>query len=68
MGAGIAEIFARNGVVVAVEVDGQALERGKGIVVKSTARAVGRGKMSPEDAESLHGRITYATDLRARAL
>ena len=64
MGAGIAEIFARNGLsVVAVEVDGAALEHGKGILAKSTARAVGRGKLSPEDAESLHGRITYATDL-----
>lgn len=32
MGAGIAEVFARNGVsVVAVEVDAGALERGKGI-------------------------------------
>ena len=29
----------------------------------STARAVGRGKLSPEDAEVLHGRISYATDL-----
>ena len=64
MGAGIAEVFARNGVsVVAVEVDAGALERGKGIVAKSTARAVGRGKLSPEDAEVLHGRISYATDL-----
>ena len=64
MGAGIAEIFARNGLsVVAVEVDGDALEHGKGILAKSTARAVGRGKLSPEDAEALHGRITYAADL-----
>jgi 3-hydroxybutyryl-CoA dehydrogenase len=64
MGAGIAEIFARNGLsVVAIEVDGDALEHGKGILAKSTARAVGRGKLSAEDAEALHGRISYATDL-----
>lgn len=64
MGAGIAEIFARNGLsVVAVEVDGDALEHGKGILAKSTARAVGRGKLSPEDAESL----AWADHLRDRS-
>jgi len=64
MGAGIAEIFARQGLsVIAVEVDEKALDHGKGHVAASTARAVGRGKLSAEDAEALHGRITYATDL-----
>ncbi len=64
MGAGIAEIFARQGLtVVAVEVDEKALDHGKGHVAASTARAVGRGKLSAEDAEALHGRISYATDL-----
>ena len=64
MGAGIVEVFARNGIdVVAVEVDEVALERGKGVLAKSTARAVARGKISEEDAEAIHGRVTYAVDL-----
>ncbi len=64
MGAGIVEVFARNGIdVVAVEVDAAALERGKGVLAKSTDRAVSRGKLSEEDAAALHGRVTYATDL-----
>jgi 3-hydroxybutyryl-CoA dehydrogenase len=51
MGAGIVEVFARNGIdVVAVEVDEAALERGKGVLTKSTARAVARGKLSEEAA------------------
>ena len=66
MGAGIAEIFARHGVmVVAVEANDDALERGKAIVAKSTARAVGRGKLSAEDAEALHGRISFVCGLGA---
>lgn len=68
MGAGIAEVFARNGIdVVAVEVDEVALERGKGVLAKSTARAVSRGKLTEDDAAALHGRVTYATDLQALA-
>ena len=68
MGAGIAEIFARSGMnVVAVEVDEQALERGKGVLAKSTERAVTRGKLTADDADALHGRLTYATDLTALA-
>ncbi len=68
MGAGIAETFARNGIdVIAVEVDEQALERGKGVLAKSTARAVSRGKLAQEDADALHARVTYATDMAALA-
>ncbi|MBK8757853.1 MAG: 3-hydroxyacyl-CoA dehydrogenase family protein [Actinomycetales bacterium] len=64
MGAGIVEVFARNGIdVIAVEVDEAALDRGKGVLAKSTDRAVSRGKLSPEDAAALHGRVSYATDL-----
>ena len=41
MGAGIVEVFARNGVrVVAVEVDPAALERGRATLTRSTDRAV----------------------------
>ncbi|HOF64947.1 MAG TPA: 3-hydroxyacyl-CoA dehydrogenase NAD-binding domain-containing protein, partial [Dermatophilaceae bacterium] len=68
MGAGIVEVFARNGIdVVAVEVDETALDRGKGVLAKSTARAVARGKLSEEAAAELHGRVTYAADLAALA-
>ncbi len=64
MGAGIAEVFARNGIeVVAVEVAAGALERGQGFVSKSTGRAVSRGKLAQEDADALHARITFTTDM-----
>ena len=68
MGAGIVEVFARNGIdVVAVEVDDPALEKGKGVLAKSTGRALERGKLSQEDHDALHGRVSYATDLAALA-
>jgi 3-hydroxybutyryl-CoA dehydrogenase len=41
MGAGIVEVFARNGIdVVAVEVDGPAIEHGKAVLGGSTGRAL----------------------------
>ena len=52
MGAGIAEVFARNGLdVVAVEVDEAAVERGRAHLETSTDRAVGEGKLTAEDAD-----------------
>ena len=40
MGAGIVEVFARNGIdVVAVEVDEAGIERGKAVLRHSTGRA-----------------------------
>jgi 3-hydroxybutyryl-CoA dehydrogenase len=64
MGAGIAEVFARNGIdVVAIELDEGALARGKAVLANSTARAVSRGKLAEEDADALHARITFGTDL-----
>ncbi|HZI96640.1 MAG TPA: 3-hydroxybutyryl-CoA dehydrogenase [Actinomycetales bacterium] len=64
MGSGIVEVFARNGVdVVAIEADGEALERGKAHVEQSTGRAVARGKLSEADQAALIGRITFATDM-----
>ena len=45
MGAGIAEVFARNGFsVVGVELNDEALARGREHLEHSTARAVKRGK------------------------
>ena len=64
MGVGIVEVFARNGVdVVAMEVDDAAVERGKGVLAKSTGRALDRGKITQEDHDALHARVTYTTDM-----
>ena len=66
MGAGIAEVFARNGLdVVAVERDEDALERGRGHVRHSVERAVKRGKLTESDAASLVARIDFVTDMQA---
>jgi 3-hydroxybutyryl-CoA dehydrogenase len=68
MGAGIAEVFARNGLsVVTVEKDESALARGRGHIENSTGRAVERGKLSAEEQQELVNRITYGTDLKALA-
>ncbi|WP_350274450.1 3-hydroxybutyryl-CoA dehydrogenase [Kribbella sp. HUAS MG21] len=68
MGAGIAEVFARNGLrVVGVERDEDAAERGRGHIQHSTDRAVKRGKLSVEDQQALFDRVTFATSLEALA-
>ena len=68
MGAGIAEVFARNGfAVVGVELDEEAVQRGREHLAHSTGRAVKRGKMSEGDQAELLGRISFATDLKALA-
>ena len=64
MGAGIVEVFARNGIdVVAVEVDEAAVEKGRGVLEQSTARAVSRGKLSEEDQGTLHSRVQFTSSL-----
>jgi 3-hydroxybutyryl-CoA dehydrogenase len=64
MGAGIVEVFARNGFdVVAVDVDDAAVERGRAHLQHSTDRAVTRGKLTAEDQAALHGRVTFTADL-----
>src|SRR5579859_4701672 len=66
MGAGIVEVFARNGITVrAVEINEAALERGRGTLTGSTDRAVARGKLSPEDRDALLGRVEFAVGLGA---
>jgi 3-hydroxybutyryl-CoA dehydrogenase len=65
MGAGIAEVFARNGFgVVGVEVTEDAVERGHQHLEHSTGRAVQRGKLSVEDQAELLGRVTFTTSLQ----
>ena len=68
MGAGIAEVFARNGfTVIGIELTDEAVERGQGHLSHSTGRAVSRGKMSEDEQSEILGRITFATDLGALA-
>jgi 3-hydroxybutyryl-CoA dehydrogenase len=64
MGSGIAESAAAAGVDVKVyEPDEAPLVRSRGRLSDSLARAVERGKLSSEDAETLTGRITYTRTL-----
>ena len=64
MGAGIVEVFARNGFdVVAVDVDEAAVDRGRSHLQHSTDRAVSRGKLTTEDQAALLGRVTFTSDL-----
>ncbi|MDP9181677.1 MAG: 3-hydroxybutyryl-CoA dehydrogenase [Actinomycetota bacterium] len=64
MGAGIAEVLARSGLeVVGVEVDDAAVDRAKGHLATSTARAVERGKASQEEVDAILGRISTGTEL-----
>jgi 3-hydroxybutyryl-CoA dehydrogenase len=64
MGAGIAEIFARNGFqVVGVELTDETLERGRQHLEHSTGRAVKRGKLTEAEQQDLVGRVTFTTNL-----
>ncbi|TMQ98466.1 3-hydroxybutyryl-CoA dehydrogenase, partial [Actinomadura soli] len=63
MGAGIAEVLARGGLaVVGVEVDRDALERGRGHLEASTGRAVKRGRLTAEAQQEIIGRVTLSVD------
>jgi 3-hydroxybutyryl-CoA dehydrogenase len=64
MGAGIAEVLARAGLsVTAVEINDEALARGRGHIEQSTDRAVSRGKLDPADRDALFERIRFTTNL-----
>jgi 3-hydroxybutyryl-CoA dehydrogenase len=68
MGAGIVEVFARNGLkVVAVDKDQAAVDRGRTHIEGSTARAVERGKLSADEQQALLERVTFDTELSALA-
>ncbi|MFG2104510.1 3-hydroxyacyl-CoA dehydrogenase family protein [Micromonospora echinaurantiaca] len=66
MGAGIVEVFARNGIdVVAVEISDAALERGRTTLTGSTDRAVARGKLAEADRDALLARVDWQVGLDA---
>jgi 3-hydroxybutyryl-CoA dehydrogenase len=64
MGAGIAEVFARNGfTVVGVEQTDEQLDRGRAHVQHSTDRAKKRGKLSEDEQQAIFDRLTLSTTL-----
>src|SRR5918997_38962 len=64
MGAGIAEVLARAGLsVTAVEINDDAVARGRAHVEQSTDRAVSRGKLGPADRDAIFERIRFSTSL-----
>ncbi|WBB79488.1 3-hydroxybutyryl-CoA dehydrogenase [Micromonospora sp. WMMD882] len=66
MGAGIVEVFARNGVeVVAVEISDEAVRRGRATLTGSTDRAVTKGRLTPADRDALLARVRFAVGLDA---
>ncbi|GAB4006215.1 3-hydroxybutyryl-CoA dehydrogenase [Nocardioides ultimimeridianus] len=68
MGSGIAEVCARAGLdTVVVEVTDAAAEAAGERVRSSLDRAVGRGKMTEQDADHVHSRIRFTTDFQALA-
>jgi 3-hydroxybutyryl-CoA dehydrogenase len=64
MGSGIAEVAARAGYPTVVrEVSEELLEKGLAKIRSSLEKAVGRGKLSPEDREAAEGRLSGTVDL-----
>src|SRR3954451_3751332 len=64
MGAGIVEVLARAGLsVTAVEINDEAVARGRGHVEQSTDRAVSRGKLDPAERDAIFERIRFTTSL-----
>jgi 3-hydroxybutyryl-CoA dehydrogenase len=68
MGAGISEVLARAGLsVTAVDVDGDAVDRGRAHIEQSTERAVSRGKLETAERDEILGRIRFSTSLEELA-
>ncbi|MET8063001.1 3-hydroxyacyl-CoA dehydrogenase family protein [Micromonospora sp. NPDC005686] len=66
MGAGIVEVFARNGIdVTAVEISEGALERGRATLTASTDRAVAKGKLAEAERDALLARVDFRVGLDA---
>ena len=69
MGSGIAEIAAKSGFeVTVVEVDQETLDRGRGRIEKSMARAVDKGKLSESDRNDAMDRLSFTTSLEDPAV
>ena len=65
MGAGIAEVFAREGFkVIGVDQNEDGIDRGRQHLEHSTGRAVSRQKMTEEEQADLLGRISFSTELK----
>jgi 3-hydroxybutyryl-CoA dehydrogenase len=63
MGSGIAEIVARHGLEVTyVEVDAEAVERGRARIERALERQVSRGNLDEGARDEILGRITGSTD------
>lgn len=63
MGAGIAELIARNGIPVRfIEMDDAAVEAGYGRIHASLDRQVSRGKLAETEKDAIVGRIGGTTD------
>ena len=66
MGSGIAEVVARNGRdVVFVEVDGDAVTRGRERIEGSLDRQLDRGRLEQDERDAIAGRIDGSTDYGA---
>jgi 3-hydroxybutyryl-CoA dehydrogenase len=64
MGAGIVEVLARAGLsVTAVEINDEAVARGRAHLQHSTDRAVSRGKLDPADRDAIFERIRFSTSM-----
>lgn len=64
MGAGIAEVFARNRFdVVGLELNEEGVKRGRQHLEHSTGRAVERGKITADEQSEILGRITLTTEI-----
>jgi len=64
MGAGIAQSCAQSGYpVTASEINEELLNKGLGIIKKSLAKSVEKGKLSKEDEEAILGRVKGTTNI-----
>jgi 3-hydroxybutyryl-CoA dehydrogenase len=66
MGSGIVEVCARAEIEVTfVEASDEFVRGGRERIERSVAKAVDRGKLSPEDGQAALGRVTGTTDFEA---
>jgi 3-hydroxybutyryl-CoA dehydrogenase len=64
MGAGITEVLSRAGLsVTAMEINDEALARGRAHLEHSTERAVSRGKLDPAERDAIFERIRFTTSM-----